>query len=435
MDGKDVFLELPLKQEFLPVLLAVVEKSARSYMMEQGDALKLTLAAEEIFSYLCKNAGGQERIGILCQNRGYYVRLDLLFQMKSFNLRALNITSNIVMDDQAWLEEMGLLIASRLVDRLFLNMEHHDKMRLSLLKEKTYPLPAAQNLQSPESSNEFFVRAAGAEELKEFCLRIAGLCPAHSYPSFLLFPGKLVDMVAGGEYASLIAFDGKDSVRGGIIWAVNGEKTIECFGPYAFTTGQEMSEALLDEFLARAGRSKNPGIINRYVEPAIAAKYFEYLGSTDFYRADGVFTERKAYYRQLNEDMGSRVWAHAWLSDFLREEYERLVLPRDIHIAGSQGEQKNPYSVFTTEFDRLQDQVTLRLLIAGVDAGNNLKNHITALRKEKHKNIFFEMDLGKASSADMVPYLTSCGFRPRLLLPYAGTGDLVLFQYEAGEPK
>ncbi|MDD2444014.1 MAG: hypothetical protein PHS52_05900, partial [Desulfotomaculaceae bacterium] len=112
MDGKDVFLELPLKQEFLPVLLAVVEKSARSYMMEQGDALKLTLAAEEIFSYLCKNAGGQERIGILCQNRGYYVRLDLLFQMKSFNLRALNITSNIVMDDQAWLEEMGLLIAS-----------------------------------------------------------------------------------------------------------------------------------------------------------------------------------------------------------------------------------------------------------------------------------------------------------------------------------
>ncbi len=435
MGGENVFLETPLKQEFLPVLLAVVENSARIYMMGQDDALKLTLAAEETFSYLCNNAGGQDRIGILCQNCGYYVRLDLLFQVKSFNLRALNITSNIAMDDQAWLEEMGLLIAARSVDRLFINTEERDKMRLSFLKEKTYPLLDAPNLPLPALSNEFFVRAADAEELKEFCRRIVEFYPSERYPSFLLFPGKLVDMVAGKEYASLIAFDGKDNVKGGIIWAVNGEKTIECFGPYTFAPGQEMSEALLDEFLVRAGRSKNPGIINRYVEPATAVKYFEYIGSTNIYRADGMFTGRKAYYRQLNEDMGSKVWAHAGLLDFLREKYGLLVLPRDIHIAGSLGEREDPYSVFTTEFDRLRDQVTLRLLAPGADEGNNLENHLIALRKEKYMNIFFEIDLGRVSSASMVPYLFSCGFKPRLLLPYAGAGDLVLFQYEAGGPK
>ncbi len=436
MFGKDVFLELFLEQEFLPVLLAVVENSAQVYRMGPGDTLKLTLAAEEIFTYLCNNAGSKEQIGVHCRNGGYYIRLDLSFQMKSFNLRALNLTSsNISMSDQAWLEEMGLLIAARSIDYLQLTTEYPDKMRLSLWKEKTYPLPAKQQLQALAPAKQFSVRGAKAEELKEFSQRVIELCPAHGYPSFLHFPGKLVDMIAGGEYAALIAFDEKESVRGGIVWTGNGEKTIECFGPYVFDPPPGMSEALLDEFIARAGRSRAPGIINRYTVPGTAAKYFELLGSTRFHMADGTMIERQAYYRQLSEDTGSRVWAHAGLLDFLHEEYERLVLPRDIHTAFSQGEQKNPYSVFTTEFDRVQDQVVLRLLVPGEDTGTNLSNHIMALQKEKHNNIYLELDLGKAWQADIVPHLLNCGFKPELLLPYAGDGDLLLFQYEAGDLK
>jgi len=34
----------------------------------------------------------------------------------------------------------------------------------------------------------------------------------------------------------------------------------------------------------------------------------------------------------------------------------------------------------------------------------------------------------KSAQADFVPALTDCGFVPRLLLPYAGTGDLLVFQ-------
>lgn len=435
MAGKNISLELYLDQEFLTVLLAVVEKSALVYRMDPGDALKLTLAAEEIFIYLCKNAGSKEKIGVNCKNGGYYVRLDLLFQRRSFNLRALNLISNISPDDKAWLEEMGLLIAARSVDYLQLTAEYPDQMRLSLWKEKTYPLPAQQEMQALTPAKQFSVRAAGAEELKEFCRRVAEVCPAHNYPSFLRFPGKLVDMIGGGEYAALFAFDEKENIRGGIIWAGDGEKTIECFGPYVFDQWPEMSETLLDEFIARTGRSRSPGIMNRYPASEIVKKYFELLGSTQFYKADGTVIERCAYYRQLSEDTGSRVWAHAGLLKFLQEEYERLVLPRAIHTADSQGEQKNPYSVFTSGFDRVQDQVVLRLLMPGEDAGKNLINHITALQKEKMQNIYFELDLGKAWQADIVPHLLTCGFKPRLILPYAGEGDLLLFQFEAGDLK
>lgn len=437
MAGKDISLELYLDQEFLTVLLAVVEKSALAYRMASGDALKLTLATEEIFNYLCKNAGSKEKIGVKCRNGGYYVRLDLLFQMKNFHLRALNIISSTTPDDKAWLEEIGLLIAARSVDHLQLSAEYPDKMRLSLWKEKTYPLPAKQEMQVLSPAKQFSVRAAGAEELKEFSRRVVEICPEHSYPSFLRFPGKLVDMIGGGEYAALIAFDEKENIRGGIIWAGDGEKTIECFGPYVFDQWPEMSETLLDEFIAKAGRSRAPGIINRHPASETVKKYFELLGTTQFYKAVGTVIERFAYYRQLREDTGSRVWSHAGLHQFLQEEYERLVLPRDIRAAGSQGEQKNPYSVFTTGFDRVQDQdqVVLRLLMSGEDAGKNLMNHIMALQKEKIQNIYFELDLGKAWQADIAPHLLTCGFKPRLILPYAGEGDLLLFQFEAGDLK
>jgi hypothetical protein len=40
------------------------------------------------------------------------------------------------------------------------------------------------------------------------------------------------------------------------------------------------------------------------------------------------------------------------------------------------------------------------------------------------------VDLGQAWQADFAPALLQNGFLARLVLPYAGEGDLVLFQFE-----
>jgi len=54
------------------------------------------------------------------------------------------------------------------------------------------------------------------------------------------------------------------------------------------------------------------------------------------------------------------------------------------------------------------------------------------LLKEKFESILFEMDLGKSWHCYFTPALTRSGFEPRLLLPYAGKGDLVIFQHRFG---
>ena len=173
-----------------------------------------------------------------------------------------------------------------------------------------------------------------------------------------------------------------------------------------------------------------PGI-SRYAENALLTSYFEKLGSTSVYKVGEMTSRKDAYYRQINEDSGSRVWAHPDIEGFLQEFYQGLFLPREIRLVLSQGEEQNQESVFTTEIDRGREQVTIRPLVFGEDAEHNLTQHINSLQKEKLFNIFLEMDLGKAWQPSLTPYLLSSGFKPCLLLPYAGDGDLLIFQFES----
>lgn len=97
------------------------------------------------------------------------------------------------------------------------------------------------------------------------------------------------------------------------------------------------------------------------------------------------------------------------------------------------GEQAEPYSVFTAAFD--QKKITLRLLLAGNDVKENLIKHLQLFKQENYLNIFFELDLGQAWQAEMVPALLASQFKPCLVMPNAGKGDVVLFQYQLGEMK
>jgi hypothetical protein len=52
--------------------------------------------------------------------------------------------------------------------------------------------------------------------------------------------------------------------------------------------------------------------------------------------------------------------------------------------------------------------------------------------KEGITNILFEMDLGKSWQCHFTQPLLETGFEPRLVLPYAGRGDLIVFQHKVG---
>jgi hypothetical protein len=171
--------------------------------------------------------------------------------------------------------------------------------------------------------------------------------------------------------------------------------------------------------------------MNRLAFAGRFGKYFEVLGSTRDYQADGSVYQHTFIYRQLIEDLGTRVLAHPQLMDFLKTEYDRLYLPRNLQASTWMGEKSEEHSVFTADFN--QSQVTLRALLGGRDAEENLANHLQLFAHEGMKNIFFELDLGESWQSELVPALQNNQFKPCILMPYAGKGDVVLFQHQAGE--
>ena len=429
--GASVSIRLPTEKAFLPLATSFVEKGAVALGLGEKEALALTLAAEEIFSYLSHVAPQGQTIGIRCTSHVYLVLVDFLISWPDFNLRPFNLTASISPEDEESIQEMGLLIASRFVDRLFFKEEAGKGIELSLCKEKIYPETGGhpEPLSGPPLSG-FSIRTPLAEELKAFAPMVFHRYPPGLVPGAFRFAGKVVDMVAGGEYQAAVAAGGSGEIGGGILWHWAGLKTVECFGPYVLgrTPDPPMAEALLDACLGAIAKTHALGLLVRLPTEELPKERFEALGSLTLRDRDGERRNVTAYFRQIHEDLGASSWCHPELEPFLRGEYGRLVLPREIRPVRDMGERQNRFSVFSAEMDRSQASVTLRPLRSGTDAEKNLLDHLTLFRRESMVNVFFEMDLGQSWQALFAPGLLKQGFRPRLILPYAGEGDIVVFQ-------
>ena len=93
-----------------------------------------------------------------------------------------------------------------------------------------------------------------------------------------------------------------------------------------------------------------------------------------------------------------------------------------------EGERLAPHSVFSVKFDRPLNSATIRPVWDGEDHTENIAGHVKILLEEGLTNIFFYLDLGVSWQAKLIPALFINGFRPVLLLPYAGHADVVVFQ-------
>ena len=422
-------LNLRAQAAFLPVAMSFAETSAVALGLCEPEALGLRLATEEIFSYLCHRAAPDREVRIHCTSGGYYVAEEFVFQAADFNMRAFNLTASAGLGEEAAWEETGLLIASRMVDR-FKFAESDEGLRLRLIKERVYPTASQLQIPPARPLQEYVVRNADPEELKVFVRMVAEHHDPHLVPKDFGYPGKVTDMVACGEYRVLVVADRAGHIGGGLVWRREDTRLVECFGPYLFNQplGSAMAKALLDECIGAIARSHVVGLINRAPTPEFPVEYFERLGSLMICEADGTPLELEAYYRQLEEDLGSTVWTHPALESFLSAEYRRLVFPREIRPVTGEGETEWPNSVISADVDRGQRRVTLRPVWQGRDCEEVVAAHAELLTAEGIPCIFFEVDLGKPWHAHFVPALFKSGFQPRLLLPWGGKGDLVVFQ-------
>lgn len=426
---KEVSLALAAISSLMPVATAFVEKSALAFGLEEKGALLLTLSTEEIFLHLCQTTPDQ-KVEIRCAGGGYYVQVEFEIPIEDLNLKAFNLTARINPEDERLLEDLGLVLASRSVDRFRIWEEKGRGLHLVLIKEKEYPAAPDTAPFQVQPLSTFSLRTPDREELKDFAQLASFYYPSYVLPPFFRFPGKMADMAEAGAFKAVIAVDPKGHMGGGMLWYWRGLKIMACSGPYLFNQPQEspMAEALMEALLQDIARTRAVGLLSRYPTRDLPLNFFEPLGSFSFFPSKGAPLWITAYYRHLHEDAGSMVWSHSEMAPFLKQEFERMILPRDLRELKDFGERRNPYSVLSAKFDRDRNLVTLYPLRPGSDEEQNVANHLTLLRKEGWRNIFFEMDLAKSQQVEFAPALIKNNVLPCLLLPYAGEGDVVLFQ-------
>lgn len=429
--AREVVLGVGGDAELLPLVTSFVEKAALCFGLDRDGAMELTLAIEEIFIYLCRAVlSGAEAMEVRCTSGGYYVQADFCFSAEDLNVRAFNLTTAISLDDESELDEMGLVLASRLVDRFLFSREPGRKVRLSLIREKAYPAREGDSAEVCRALDTFSIRPPSAEEIKLIAQRATGCYRGQYLSGFFQYPGKLVDMIESGEYQSVVAVGPAGEIGGATLWHWIGRQTVECFGPYVFgdVSDSAIPEALVEACIGAIARTQAVGLINTRPTPQLPEHLFERLGSVTITTEDGTVMPLQPWFRLMREDTGCALWAHDAIKDFVEKECRRMVLPREIRSTRNVGERLPDHSVIAAEFDRLQHRVTLRPMWPGTDTDENVERHVQLVRREAVPNVFFMMDLGQAWQADFAPALIRHGFQPRCLLPYAGEADVVLFQ-------
>ncbi|MDI9571518.1 MAG: hypothetical protein QM278_12550 [Pseudomonadota bacterium] len=425
-------LQLPALSAYLPVVVPYVENAATTFGLGREEVLKLGLATEEIFAFLAEAICCGKPLEIECRSGIYYASVTFRFSGTALNLGGLNITSGANAAADGDLGEMGLLLASRAVDRLQLGVGEDRRISLAIAKDKTYP--PGEDLLPPLAGGEAFtVRAPNTEEIKEFSLRVDQGPAAPCRPLFFHYPGKVVDMIASGEYEATVAVAAGGHVVGGLLHHYRTERIIQIFGPFSFSAANrdDIERSVFEACLSRIARRRVVAVVALHGLPASLEGDFDTLGRLCYYDEDGRAGEQKTFGRLLNEDPGATIWTAAELSAYLADEYRRLALAREIKIFHDLGETQTGASIFSVETLRDRGNAILRPLWPGVDSLTNVARHVRHLREEGFRDIHFLLDLGIPWHAALAPALLTQGFRPETIIPFGGRADVVIFQHHA----
>lgn len=386
------------------------------------DAQELARAGEETFTYVAEQSPGTS-VRFILDPRPYAALLDIAFDGVNFSPAMFNITRTVDLDDDA-LMDLPLLLAARSVDRFDLDVQPGEPVRIRLQKDRFYPpLPPVQ---PPLVTGEgaFVTSIATPELLRYFACLLAETLGVEKLPEYARNGDRLADLVAAGEMSGVLAVNGEGQIGGGLLWGVTGKARVASFyGPYILAESNRAAIAtdLVEALIAAISRSPLNGLFSRNVTDDLPEEYFEPLG--DLLPAAPGLPPIRAVYRGLDEDNAAAVWADPAILDDLEERYARFALAREIRpvrppVTGS--------SVLAVGFDRARGSATLRPVLSGIDAVENVAAHVALLAEEPI--LLAELDLGRSIDATFIPALLAAGFETRFVVPSVGVGDVLILQ-------
>ncbi|MHC1788679.1 hypothetical protein [Solidesulfovibrio sp.] len=427
-----VTLEMPPDAALARVLTTAAEALAQRRGFGRRESLRFQLTVEEFFCYLACIVDPGQPIRIVLTARQHQMEAAFGFTAAALSLGALNLTSVASVDvDGEPSRDMGLLLAAKIADRFHLSHEGKTDFILEAEVDKVYP-PASVCLTPVALRGPFTAgRSRDSGQLLHAAALAAATYPAWHCPGSFQTPGRFADMAEAGQVASVVACDAAGQVAGLMCWSASGEKGLHFSGPFVFAPGAEAGPVaclLVEAFLAAVAREGRDIVFSQRATADMPPGYFESLGFLDLVRLDRR-CRQDVLFRHLREDAGTAVWCHPGLHDFLRQAYDALAMCRDIlpvePTAGRQGDR----SLLSTAMDQKKNLAELKPLLDGGDMADNLAGHVRALTAKGIDNILFYMDLSCTWQAALADDLGCAGFAPRLVLPYAGRSDVVVYQY------
>ncbi len=424
-------LELKADIGWIPVIQGLIETGAPLLGLDEGKTIRLSMSAEELIVYLARSSKGTG-VRITLSRKSSQVTADFCFQASMSDLWAMNLTSAGEITADQGMDNMGLFLASRMVDTFCVGL-NHGQITISLSQEIVYPAITPLHPDNKKLRGKILTRFdAEPADIAQACALALACYPEDQRPDFFLTPGTLIDRIAEGTTTTAIIKDETGTFAGMICWEWSSDKSIGFYGPYVFNTpseGESCARILTDQMISSIARTPAMIVYSIQATRDLPSGDFENLATLDLIRQDQKLEKRTLWFRHLREDMGLNVWSHPSMVKFLEASYQRLFLMRTINETMEQGQRRPERSLFAAELYTGRKEAVLRPLVDGSDIKENIIQHVNLLREEGYTTLFFSIDLAFGWQASMGGSLMENGFIPAFVLPYAGDADKVIFQY------
>lgn len=425
---------IPFDMPFLPLAMEFIDKGARGFGYNDRETGGLVLAMEELFSFYVRQAAGGSAVEIELEDQGYRLALSISFRTANPDMRAFNLTWNVNTDSEESLDMLGPMIAARSVSSLRLDFGSDERVALRMTRDRDYPPAGVVALPPPGAAGTLRLCDPSPDDLRHFAaMAVASGSPF--MPPFLLRPGMAADMFDAGHLNAILVTSG-DWIMGGLLWRPMTDACLELYGPYLFSDDPDdrMLTLLLDEAVGRISRTNCRGFLRRQGALAGHERFFDFLGELELSGISGAASHSTYYYRQLKEEGGGVVYCCGALATFLADQYGRLCLPRQVRETVVDHSRLRDASVLTVELEYARSLAIIRPLCAGKDMAANLTAHLDLLTNDGIDNFLVEINTGCGEDTAFAAALEETGFVPRLLIPDAGQGDLVIYDHGNWQP-
>jgi len=425
-------VEIPPDMAFAHCLAGVAKTLAERLGMGPRENLRFQLTVEEFCMYLAGVARDGRPMRIELTGKRHLLHAAFGFEASELALGGLNITACPKPGQSGESpKDIGLLLAGKAADRFFLEHQGGDRFRIVAEVDRVYP--ALSPVRPPESSRPPYRLLAEHDpaRLTQAAALASGAYPAWQCPGSFRTPEKFADLVADGQVDCLAAVDASGRMAGLVTWSPCSDRAIYFSGPFVFaadTPRADIARLLLDGMLMALARTPYVIMLSFRGTDDLTPGYFEPLGNLRVSAEAG--GEQAVVFRHLREDAGLAVWCSPRIETFLRQSYERLEMFRDLLPVEEPPVRTRTESLLGATLDRQRDLAELQPFLDGRDMAANLAAHVDAIRGKGIGRILFYMDLSRPWEAALAEDLTHAGFVPKLVLPYAGQADKVVWQHE-----